>query len=1374
MGLFQHGLLSPLLNSHHKEPFSKRFWRSARERRVRRSRGGMFFSTFAHDKSIERQARYVSAVVGAARKSDQRKLKAIAAERSYLAEMDMRIASMAPSATYETTEHGPWVPEDLASLLAWIRRISVELSECDPCAPAIPSGKTDAELALELASPMRLCQLTYSTEPGGSPQAARLVPVLQRLLDEFERRRLDVDGQLQQLPLLLHKLAAHGGPALKHAAQLPPALAVALLALPNAAPPGGGGGGSGGGGSGGGSGGNAAAAAAKVFSSTKDELAHGGAIGGKVYRENARRLLKMLSAHQPHELTWLVHHPPRLRAEEMSRTSPRLRAAVVAATTAAAALCQAVRWAEASAAAVAKAAPAQVHEEAAAGGDSDHSSGACLAAADGASDGAAAGSGGRPFALGLAVRSKVMPLIPSLGLAAAGVGVQRYSHVKETVQEKIRRENAEAQAKAAKKFAIVHPENRLGAVHDKWLSELSNYELWGGGGGGGMGMGGIVPTPADGAEIAEKPTLSSIAAPAVDDRMGLADCDALVGLIARRLHPEAIHALSFHGHKAGEAAKVERAAAAATESAAAKAAAAGAAVADTSDVTAAALGIHRPSGYMEMGDAAVGTDGEAPAPSGGEDDTVGYLPDDAPVDEATLGMLRLALLASCQLLVALLAQALAVLLCEHMHSGGSGRLPLTAEEANALMYAASPEVTPIACVAALLRLAGPLRRCALQATDGTARSLAARCDWSAQLALLAEPTTDLSLSLAIASIGAALNVTVANRQRMPADALAVRVKTAVLAATRATRPLPNARPRLLPIASPNFETPASAAIGNPPTSPSGRERRGFAPAATLTTDPFTPGVAASAAASAIEKAATPAATASTTSCIQPSFSPSASTQSLVPPATQPLSPPPRSFPPYTPPVYGSDWHQGLLPTTAGVTTAGATTAAGEAPPRPPTLGASHDGRGYRTKSKSDLRSGIVPGGGFLESLPAGSPNRYGRGRDEAIAKSGRVCGGQRPSTAGSEGRSLSPPVGGRPQSAAALSPTVGGVGNSPAGWRFGSSSDLHWQVGSSTDWMALAGGDWSALTNVGGSKGGFHDPMSRPRSAIAAASALGGGHVGGGAARRGVKSAGLARPASVASFSAQLDREAASQARRSGRPVGGSYTAVRTLHRAASAATSVNFSLMGETVPLYAAEQEAAAVRAHESSFDPNMGLPPGSDPLNPHIGPFGAPPAHAAPHLAPSKTTPIVPMTLSLDLRHDLPHNRALGGSRGPGGLPSSRPSSGRRPGSAASRPMSANKRSGDAADIIGTSVPGVPVGSRPMSAARPNSAATRPGSGRPGGQRPGSGRPGSAARSHEPMMDPSCMGIIEAGPVEHLDPWMPPAATAAAEIAAMAGRAA
>ena len=125
-----------------------------------------------------------------------------------------------------------------------------------------------------------------------------------------------------------------------------------------------------------------------------------------------------------------------------------------------------------------------------------------------------------------------------------------------------------------------------------------------------------------------------------------------------------------------------------------------------------------------------------------------------------------------------------------------------------MRYAASPDVTPIASVAALLRLAAPLRRCATEAADGTARSLAARCDWAAQLALVAEPSSDMCLSLAIASVGAALHVTVAQRDRIPLAALAQRVQAAVLAATTPGRPLPIPRPPLLPADVPGSTAPS--------------------------------------------------------------------------------------------------------------------------------------------------------------------------------------------------------------------------------------------------------------------------------------------------------------------------------------------------------------------------------------------------------------------------------------------------------------------------------------------------------------------------------------------------------------------------------------
>ena len=419
-----------------------------------------------------------------------------------------------PSAAVETDT---WLPDDLASLLAWIRRIASELSRCDPCAPAVPSGKTDAELALELASPMQRCQLGYSTEPGGAPQAQRLVPVLQRLLAELERRRQAIDDHLQELPPLLHKLAMHGGPALQRAAQLPPSLALALLALPNAAPAssigdggggggggarGGGGGGEGGGGGGGGEGGGVTSVAVAVSSSvaigaanppvatrsTKDELAHGGALGGKAYRESARRLLRVLQHWhgQPHKLATLMQHPPRLRRQEIARIPTRLRAAIVAATAAAAALCQSVRWAEAKLgieAAEGDLMSAQQQRQLAVD--------QALLGGGGEQDGTGWGEGGDGGQMAdeatVALGASGEPIVPSLGLAAAGIGVARDDHARDkdrvSVHDKLREE---ARAKAARAGAAtpapaadLPASQRIGSVHARWLHELNESGLWG-------------------------------------------------------------------------------------------------------------------------------------------------------------------------------------------------------------------------------------------------------------------------------------------------------------------------------------------------------------------------------------------------------------------------------------------------------------------------------------------------------------------------------------------------------------------------------------------------------------------------------------------------------------------------------------------------------------------------------------------------------------------------------------------------------------------------------------------------------------------------------------------------------------------------------
>ena len=224
----------------------------------------------------------------------------------------------------------PLLPDDLSSLLGWIRRVAADLAAADPCAPIVTSGKTNAELALELCAPQQQCQLFFSMHPqqpqanGSAPVAIRLVSLLHQLLAELERRRREADDLLRELPSLLSRLASHGGETLRRAAFLPPTLAIAVLNAPNPPPVSG--------------------------STLRAELGHGGALGGKMYRDAARRLLAALRRWREGKYGWLVHPPPRMRAEEMARVSPRMRAALCAATAAAAALCQAVRWAEAAAA----------------------------------------------------------------------------------------------------------------------------------------------------------------------------------------------------------------------------------------------------------------------------------------------------------------------------------------------------------------------------------------------------------------------------------------------------------------------------------------------------------------------------------------------------------------------------------------------------------------------------------------------------------------------------------------------------------------------------------------------------------------------------------------------------------------------------------------------------------------------------------------------------------------------------------------------------------------------------------------------------------------------------------------------------------------
>ena len=329
--------------------------------------------------------------------------------------------------------------------------------------------------------------------------------------------------------------------------------------------------------------------------------------------------------------------------------------------------------------------------------------------------------------------------------------------------------------------------------------------------------------------------------PGVDDGLGLPSQHALVGILVRRLHPAGLTELAADAHAAAASFganlqrrqakhEADRCAAEARERArvaAVRAMPPGAAAAvdasplDHSDANPCAPPPAPP------------TPDKPPAPpspmavGGAELETITW--HDALSDEECLLMLKLALLASCQLSIALLAQSLVGLLCARLRTAASSE-PISPAEMQELSYAAAPDVTPIGCAAMLLRLSGPLRRCALEATDGTARALASRCSWAAQLALLAEPSTDLHLSLAIACIGAALNVTANQEDREePIADLAERVRSAVLAATHPGRSLPRPRPRLGPsFAQGELASPVSpykqAEASVPPRAPGWRQR----------------------------------------------------------------------------------------------------------------------------------------------------------------------------------------------------------------------------------------------------------------------------------------------------------------------------------------------------------------------------------------------------------------------------------------------------------------------------------------------------------------------------------------------------------------------
>ena len=408
---------------------------------------------------------------------------------------------------------------------------------------------------------------------------------------------------------------------------------------------------------------------------------------------------------------------------------------------------------------------------------------------------------------------------------------------------------------------------------------------------------------------------------------------------------------------------------------------------------------------------------------------------------------------------------------------------------------------------------------------------------------------------------------------------------------------------------------------------------------------------------------------------------------------------------------------------------------------------------------------MAPGGGFLESLPAGSPNRYGRGRDVALANSGRCCGGHRPSTAvAKKSSSITAPVRGagplRPGTAqstgALLRPpqprpaTAQGRCGAPA-FRVSSAGGT-WQVGSAADWQSLASGDWGGLTGSG-AVGGFgapepvsSDPMLRPRSALPprrGAAVTADGLVDGlgrdASSHRGVPpgpSAALMRTASLGSYSAHLDKVAALEGGKGrppihGRPVGGPHTAVRAMHRASSGgASSSGMALMGEPIPIHMPHEASQAAAQAAALMAQSAARGGGTQ------HPTAAPSTDLSPE---PTTTPLMPLTLNLDLRQSITHARALGGSR-PGsasqGVSGSRQPSSRRPTSAASRPMSANTQ------VRMDAVSQAPLAPRVSS--RPGSAANRP------------MNSSSRHQEQEPWMPPD------------QEPWM---TQSAAEVALFAG---
>ena len=205
------------------------------------------------DPSVERQARYVSAVLDVAKQHDALKQKRLKLESNYAAELERRAwlplgaGGRALAGPMPDLQPHAWLPTELSELHRWIRQSARELSDADACAPVVPSGATDAELALEHAAAQTRCQLAYSSSEAAG---ARLAPVCLALLTEHERRCRAADALLEELPPLLLRLSVvpsvvpsgggGGGGSrrtdseLARLAQLPPALSAAWLSLPGA------------------------------------------------------------------------------------------------------------------------------------------------------------------------------------------------------------------------------------------------------------------------------------------------------------------------------------------------------------------------------------------------------------------------------------------------------------------------------------------------------------------------------------------------------------------------------------------------------------------------------------------------------------------------------------------------------------------------------------------------------------------------------------------------------------------------------------------------------------------------------------------------------------------------------------------------------------------------------------------------------------------------------------------------------------------------------------------------------------------------------------------------------------------------------------